>query len=99
MSAEGASEFGMLLRRYRRRSALTQEELAERAGMSLASVSLLITALELAPDEAAILDRAARCARSIAVETVDSTPPASAEALASPSHSHKRSNWPAPRSP
>jgi predicted ATPase/transcriptional regulator with XRE-family HTH domain len=100
MSAEGAFEFGTLLRRYRRRSGLTQEELAERAGVSLASVSLLergitrapqkatagllITALELAPDEAAILDQAARRARSIAVETVDTAPTAPAEALAAP---------------
>ncbi len=89
MATNGASQFASLLRRYRRRSGLTQEELAQRADLSLASVSLLergltraphkdtvellIAALELAPDEATLFTQAARRARS----TVgDSTPTA-----------------------
>ncbi|HKV82926.1 MAG TPA: tetratricopeptide repeat protein [Ktedonobacterales bacterium] len=84
------SDFAALLRRFRLARGLSQEELAARAGVSVTSVSylergltrlphkdtlqLLITALELAPDDAAILVRAARRARSIAVDTAPAIP-------------------------
>jgi transcriptional regulator with XRE-family HTH domain len=70
------SEFADLLRRFRRRSGLTQEELAEQAGLSSVSVSLLergmtrtpqratvemlSAALALSPEEAAAIMEAAR---------------------------------------
>jgi predicted ATPase/transcriptional regulator with XRE-family HTH domain len=91
-----ASDFATLLRRFRLARGLSQEELAMRAGVSVTSVSyiergltrqphrdtleLLIAALELAPDEAAILAQAARRARATAVDTTVPTP---AEALSS----------------
>ena len=68
--------FGNLLRQYRRAAGLTQDELAERAGLSVrgisdlergvkqrprkATVSLLITALQLTGNERALLEDAAR---------------------------------------
>ena len=52
MSAMDSPDFASLLRRYRRRSGLTQEELAERAGLSAASVSLLERGITLAPQRA-----------------------------------------------
>ncbi len=74
-----SSNFSGLLRRYRRRSGLTQEELAGRSGLSVASisllergvthapqratVSLLSEALALAPDEAALFFEKARSSR------------------------------------
>ncbi len=54
MSAVGSLDFASLLRRYRRRSGLTQEELAERAGLSAASVSLLERGITLAPQRATV---------------------------------------------
>jgi predicted ATPase/transcriptional regulator with XRE-family HTH domain len=90
MAASDASEFSDLLRHYRRRSGLTQEELAARAGLSRASVSLLergvtqapqkdtvqllVTALALAPEEAATLAQAARRARTVVVDTAPTAP-------------------------
>ncbi|HEV2405068.1 MAG TPA: helix-turn-helix domain-containing protein, partial [Ktedonobacterales bacterium] len=84
------SDFAALLRRFRLARGLSQEELAARAGVSVTSVSylergltrlphkdtlqLLIAALELAPDEAAILTQAARRARAIAVDTAANDP-------------------------
>ena len=47
-------DFAGLLRRYRRRNRLTQEELAERAGLSAASVSLLERGITLAPQRATV---------------------------------------------
>jgi predicted ATPase/transcriptional regulator with XRE-family HTH domain len=97
MAAKGTSPFADLLRRYRRRSDLTQEELAERAGLSASAISqlerglivaphkdtvqLLIAALELSADDAAILAEAVSRLRSIAVDTARTalgapTPPA-----------------------
>lgn len=52
MSTTDIADFAGLLRRYRRRSGLTQEELAERAGLSLAAVSLLERGITLAPQRA-----------------------------------------------
>ena len=54
MSAMDGPDFASLLRRYRRRSGLTQEELAERAGLSAASVSLLERGITLAPQRATV---------------------------------------------
>jgi len=54
MSAVNTPDFASLLRRYRRRSGLTQEELAERAGLSVASVSLLERGITLAPQRATV---------------------------------------------
>src|SRR5215813_3387733 len=54
MSAMSALDFATLLRFYRRRSGLTQEELAERAGLSMASVSLLERGITLAPQKATV---------------------------------------------
>ncbi len=68
--------FGRLLRRHRRNQGLTQEELAERSGLSVRAISdlerevehsprrdtvqLLMEALELAPGERAVFEAAAR---------------------------------------
>src|SRR5689334_20033286 len=76
MPATGAPDFSELLRRHRRQGKLTQEELAERAGISPAAISLLergltqapqrataqmlSDALQLAPDEAAAFIETAR---------------------------------------
>ena len=54
MAAMDSPDFASLLRRYRRRSGLTQEELAERAGLSAASVSLLERGITLAPQRATV---------------------------------------------
>ena len=48
------SDFAVLLRRHRRTSGLTQEELAERAGLSAASVSLLERGLTRTPQRATV---------------------------------------------
>ncbi|HEX6542811.1 MAG TPA: helix-turn-helix domain-containing protein, partial [Ktedonobacterales bacterium] len=79
MPAMDTADFASLLRQYRRRSGLTQEELAERAGISAGAVSLmergitlipqratldmLSTALTLSGDETAIFFEKARLAR------------------------------------
>jgi transcriptional regulator with XRE-family HTH domain len=76
MSVTNSSNFAALLHRYRHRSGLTQEALAERAGLSRAAVSLLergnirapqratvdmlSAALALAPEEAAEFDDSAQ---------------------------------------
>src|SRR5262249_7940652 len=54
MSAMEDPDFATLLRRYRRHSGMTQEELAERAGLSLASVSLLERGVTQAPQKATV---------------------------------------------
>jgi predicted ATPase/DNA-binding XRE family transcriptional regulator len=79
MSAVDIPDFASLLRQYRRRGGLTQEDLAERAGLSpaavsllergitlapqRATVSLLSSALNLSPDEAAVFFEKARRSR------------------------------------
>ncbi len=76
MSTVSPSAFGLLLRRLRQAAELTQEELAERAGLSVEGISalergvnraprrdtiaLLAGALALAPADRAALDAAAR---------------------------------------
>lgn len=54
MPATDVPDFAYLLRHYRRRSGLTQEELAERAGLSPAAVSLLERGITLAPQKATV---------------------------------------------
>jgi predicted ATPase/DNA-binding XRE family transcriptional regulator len=54
MSAIDAPDFAELLRRYRRRRNLTQEGLAERAGISSGAVSLLERGLTQAPQRATV---------------------------------------------
>ncbi|HET9981193.1 MAG TPA: helix-turn-helix domain-containing protein, partial [Ktedonobacterales bacterium] len=54
MAATDNSDFASLLRRYRRRSGLTQEELAGRAGLSVASISLLERGVTHAPQRATV---------------------------------------------
>ncbi len=49
MSAANVPTFGMLLRRYRRAAGLTQEELAERAGLSPEGISALERVVNRAP--------------------------------------------------
>src|SRR2546430_14306245 len=46
--------FGLLLRQWRRAAALTQEELAERAGMSVETISALERGLSRSPYRATI---------------------------------------------
>src|SRR5437868_4971762 len=74
MSAAQPPAFAMLLRQYRREAGLTQEELAERAGLSARGVSdlerglkrtphpftvqQLANALQLSPEERATLENA-----------------------------------------
>src|SRR5262245_49287236 len=76
MSTLPAASFGALLRHYRLAASLTQEALAERAGLSRAAITtlergirraprqetieLLADALELSEAERALLHRAAR---------------------------------------
>src|SRR5579871_1128513 len=76
MPTQAAEHFGGLLKRYRGLAGLTQEQLAERAGLSTrglqdlengrsraphtATVQLLIEALALAPDDRARLEAALR---------------------------------------
>jgi len=71
MSAEGPGSFGALLRRYRIAAGLTQEALADRAGLSVRGIAdlergarrfphfhtlrCLVEALELAPDDRVLL--------------------------------------------
>ena len=54
MSEMSALDFATLLRRYRRRSGLTQGELAERAGLSLGAVGLLERGITLSPQKATV---------------------------------------------
>jgi predicted ATPase/DNA-binding XRE family transcriptional regulator len=54
MHAMDEPHFADLLRNYRRRSRLTQEELAERAGVSSAAISLLERGLTQAPQRATV---------------------------------------------
>ncbi len=54
MAATDNPDFASLLRRYRRRRGLTQEILAERAGLSTASVSLLERGVTRAPQKATV---------------------------------------------
>ncbi|HET7771484.1 MAG TPA: helix-turn-helix domain-containing protein, partial [Chloroflexota bacterium] len=91
MSASAAETpaFGALLRRHRQQAGLTQEELAERAGISARAVSdlergiyraphrdtlrLLVAALALPPPDAATLERAATRRRGPALNDVLTT--------------------------
>jgi predicted ATPase/transcriptional regulator with XRE-family HTH domain len=82
---EHPQDVGTLLRRYRRAAGLTQEELAERAGLSPHSISnlergirhlprkdtirLLADALKLSPEEHAALLEAVRAQRTTGYET------------------------------
>jgi transcriptional regulator with XRE-family HTH domain len=82
VAAKTPTKFGELLRRYRLAAGLTQEELAERAGVSARGVSdlergarglprkdtlqLLLQALDLSPGDRAILTAAARRAPPVA---------------------------------
>jgi predicted ATPase/transcriptional regulator with XRE-family HTH domain len=54
MSADNTASFADLLRRYRRQRQLTQEELAERAGVSADTISLLERGLTRAPQKATV---------------------------------------------
>ncbi|HZC05459.1 MAG TPA: tetratricopeptide repeat protein [Ktedonobacterales bacterium] len=98
MPATGAYTFGELLRRYRRSRRLTQAELAERAGISADTISLLergltqtpqkattellSAALALAPSDAAAFALAAHHARRSA--GVDTGDPDGAQAESTP---------------
>jgi predicted ATPase/transcriptional regulator with XRE-family HTH domain len=95
------SDFAALLRRFRLARGFSQEELAAKAGVSVTSISylergltrlphkdtvqLLIAALELASDEAAILAQAARHSRATPRDAVPTVlPPATASAAPAP---------------
>nr|MBF6590984.1 helix-turn-helix domain-containing protein [Ktedonobacterales bacterium] len=54
MPTKDAPDFAELLRRYRRQRNLTQEELAERAGVSSAAISLLERRLTQVPQKATV---------------------------------------------
>ena len=96
MPEENAADpsFAALLRRYRRAAGLTQEQLAERAGLSARAVSdlerdegraprrdsvdLLLAALDLTVDERAALERAVAQARGTAHAAQDTSAAGSA---------------------
>lgn len=59
MPADDTASFADLLRRYRRQRQLTQEELAERAGVSTDTISLLERGLTRAPQKATVQTLAA----------------------------------------
>src|SRR5579871_4514824 len=81
---EQPAQFGALLRRYRLAAGLSQEAVAERAGLSVAglsalengrrqapyrhTVALLVRTLGLSPDQAAALEAAAVRRRALAPE-------------------------------
>ena len=67
MGASGASTFGERLRDHRRAAELTQEELAERAGLSRRTISDLERGLYLRPH----LDTVRLLARALALESND----------------------------
>ena len=86
MAGDEAGEFGVLLRRYRQAAALSQEALAERAGISalergarraphLGTVDLLATALALEAAPRAALLAAARPADAASAAAQPSTAP------------------------
>jgi predicted ATPase/DNA-binding XRE family transcriptional regulator len=54
MPTKGEPDFAALLRRHRRQRQLTQEELAERAGVSPAAISLLERGITQAPQRATV---------------------------------------------
>src|SRR4051794_7947894 len=54
MTSAGPPPVGLLLRQWRRAAALTQEELAERAGMSVETISALERGLSRSPFRATI---------------------------------------------
>jgi predicted ATPase/DNA-binding XRE family transcriptional regulator len=91
LSSEGPSAFGVVLRRLRSRAELSQEQLAERAGLSSESigalergtrrapyretVELLAVALDVSPEERAELEAAARRPRRTAALPLASVRP------------------------
>ena len=63
MAGDNAPDFATLLRRYRRERRLTQEELAERAGVSPEAISMLERGLTQAPQRGTV--RRARTSRPL----------------------------------
>src|SRR5579863_3893611 len=79
--ADGKRTFGQLVRHYRRAATLTQEELAERAGLEVSTIQgwenerhrrpqrqaldAFIAALSLSEEDADILNQAARSGRKL----------------------------------
>ena len=100
MAGDEAGEFGVLLRRYRQAAALSQEALAERAGISavavsalergarraphLGTVDLLATALALEAAPRAALLAAARPADAASAAAQPSTAPPPIQAQPGP---------------
>src|SRR5438105_8288002 len=58
MTSAGPPAFGMLLRQWRRAAALTQEALAERAGMSVETISALERGISRSPYRVTIISLA-----------------------------------------
>src|SRR5579863_7578473 len=101
-----ASQFGSLVRSYRREAGLTQRELAVKAGLSVAalrdfeqsrrrrprphSLAALGSALGLEPDQAASLARAAAPARRRSGSGPSPRPPQNDSGFARPAHSFGR---------
>src|SRR6516162_2188143 len=87
MTSAGPPPFGLLLRQWRRAASLTQEELAERAGMSVEAISALERGISRSPYRATItsladalgLDREGR-ARLLAAARPESAAPVSVAA-------------------
>jgi predicted ATPase/transcriptional regulator with XRE-family HTH domain len=115
MNEDQAATFGRLLRRYRLDAGLSQEELAERAGLSVQAISalerearqtphletmrLLAAALTLSPEQQATLARAVNRRRGPALKTATAETATAATPAAAPAASPAPAALPIPATP